>query len=130
MAKVKRKTKIVQALNSLDKTDIYSMMMFILWKLRDDPEFANLSESCYLFDGKSLSRFLAYYGGMTIKVPTLRDMRLVLKALTLYQYVNSEEGTFEEGLKGCAEGEFSEEELIKTYNKAVEVIDQYDFKRN
>lgn len=124
----KRVTRIVDALNTLNKTDVYSLLLFTLYKMHDDPKYSTLSELCYILDGENLSKFLTYYGGMTITVPTLRDFRLMLQTLLLYQYVNLEKGTFEEALKVLS-NEFTEKELKETYSKLLEVISSYDFKR-
>lgn len=125
----KRTTKIVDALNALNKTDVYSLLLFTLYKLHDDPKYTTLSELCYILDGENLSKFLTYYGGMTITIPTLREFRLVTQALLLYQYVNLEKGTFEEALKASSE-EFTEAELKETYMKLLDVVSSYDFKRD
>ena len=91
----KRTTKISEALRSMNKTDIYSLMLFVLYKMKEDPDYLTLTELCYILDGENLVRFLSYFGGMTIKVPESRDLRLVFQALRLYQFVNLEQGTFE-----------------------------------
>lgn len=129
MAIKRRKTKLTEALNSLNKTDIYSLMLFTLYKMNDDPKYSTLSELCYILDGDNLSKLLSYYGGMTIKIPTLREMRLLLQALLLFQYVNLEKGTFEEGLKAVTEDEFEPEEIKSTYKLLLEVVDNYEFSR-
>lgn len=128
MVKKKRTTKIVEALNALNKTDIYSLMLFTLYKMRDIPKYSTLSELCYILDGENLSKFLSFYGGMTITVPTLEEMRLVLQALLLYQYVNLEHGDFEEALKVVSD-EFPADEIRKVYDKLIEIIRDYDFRR-
>lgn len=128
MVKKKRTTKIVDALNALNKTDIYSLMLFTLYKMKEVPEYSTLSELCYVLDGDNLSKFLSYFGGMTITVPTLSDMRLLVQALLLYQYVNIEEGEFNEALKALAD-EFTEDQIKEVYDKIVEVIKDYDFRR-
>lgn len=125
----KRTTKIVESLNALNKTDVYSLLLFTLYKMNNLPEYSTLSELCYILDGDNLSKFLSYFGGMTIKVPTLRDMRLMLQGLLLYQYVNIEEGDYNEALKALVD-EFSEDEIKTVYNKIVEVTKEYDFRRD
>lgn len=125
----KRTTKIVESLNALNKTDVYSLLLFTLYKMKEVPEYSTLSELCYILDGDNLSKFLSYFGGMTIKVPTLRDMRLLLQGLLLYQYVNIEEGDYNEALKALVD-EFSEEEIKTVYDKIVEVTKNYDFRRD
>lgn len=125
----KRTTKIVESLNTLNKTDVYSLLLFTLYKMKDLPEYSTLSELCYILDGDNLSKFLSYFGGLTIKVPTLKDMRLLLQGLLLYQYVNIEEGKYEDALKALAD-EFTQDEIKTVYDKIVEVTKEYDFKRD
>ena len=59
--KNKRITRVTAALNSLNKDDIYSMMLFILYKLKDSPDCLALSELCYIINNDSLNKFLRYY---------------------------------------------------------------------
>lgn len=123
----KRITKITEALNSLKTEDIYSILMFTLYKLKDNPNYLALSELCYLFDREALTKFLTYYGGMTITLPTLRDLRLLLEGFTLYQYVNVQGKPFEEGLKALSCADFTADEVKETYAQIVEVISNYEF---
>ena len=125
----KRTTKISEALRSMNKTDIYSLMLFVLYKMKEDPDYLTLTELCYILDGENLVRFLSYFGGMTIKVPESRDLRLVFQALRLYQFVNLEQGTFEEGLRAATTEEFDKEDNKKMYAKICEAVANYDFGR-
>jgi hypothetical protein len=63
-------------------------MLFITYKLQDIPEYAVLSELCYLLDGSNLTRLLTYFAGRTIKIPTEDEFATMANALLLYQYVN------------------------------------------
>lgn len=123
----KRVSKVSEALNALKTEDIYSLLMFTLYKLRDDPKYMALSELCYMFNRETLTKFLTYYGGMTITLPTLRDLRLLLEAFTLYQYVNLENQSFEDGLRALCNADFTEDEIKQTYAKVAEVISNYEF---
>ena len=42
--------QIKDNLNKLKQEDTYSMMMFLLYKLQDVPEYAALSELAYILD--------------------------------------------------------------------------------
>ena len=42
----KRTTKISEALRSMNKTDIYSLMLFVLYKMKEDPDYLTLTELC------------------------------------------------------------------------------------
>jgi hypothetical protein len=82
------KTSIKANLNNLHLSDIYSLMLFIIYKLQDVPEYAVLSELCYLLDGNNLTRLLTYFAGKTITFPTEDEMATLTNALLLYQYIN------------------------------------------
>lgn len=123
----KRVSQVRTALDQLDKDDIYSLMLFALYKLRDMPEYLALSELCYVLDSDNLPKFLSFFGGMTLQVPTLKDMRLVLAALKIYQYVNIEHGDFEEALTASVTDEMSVDEVKDTYVKICEVMKNYEF---
>lgn len=123
----KRLTQVRTALDSLDKEDIYSLMLFTLYKLRDMPEYLTLSELCYVLDSANLPKFLSFFGGMTIQIPTLKDMKLVLAALKIYQYVNVDQGDFEEALKASLTDEINVDEVKDTYVKVCEVMSNYEF---
>lgn len=123
----KRVSQVRTALDQLDKDDIYSLMLFALYKLRDMPEYLALSELCYVLDSDNLPKFLSFFGGMTLQVPSLKDMRLVLAALKIYQYVNIEHGEFEEALTASVTDEMSVDEVKDTYVKICEVMKNYEF---
>ena len=82
------RTNIKANLNSLHLSDIYSLILFIIYKLQDIPEYAVLSELCYLLDGNNLTRLLAYFAGKTITFPTEEEMATMTNALLMYQYIN------------------------------------------
>ena len=123
----KRVSQVRTALDQLDKDDIYSLMLFALYKLRDMPEYLALSELCYVLDSDNLPKFLSFFGGMTLQVPTLKDMRLVLASLKIYQYVNIEHGEFEEALTASVTDEMSVDEVKDIYVKICEVMKNYEF---
>ena len=128
MRKTNKKLSCVRtALSELDKDDIYSLMLFTLYKLRDIPEYLTLSELCYVLDDSNLPKFLSFFGGMTLKVNTLKDMRVVLSALKIYQYVNIEKGEFEAALKASVTDDISVDEVKDAYIKICEVMQSYEF---
>ena len=51
--------------------DTYSLAMFILYKLTNIPEYSINGELPYILDKKNLLNFCNYFGGRTIRVPTL-----------------------------------------------------------
>lgn len=127
MASGKRLTKITEALNQLNKDDIYSLMLFTLYKMKDIPDYLTLIELAYILDGDTLSKFLKYFGGMTLAIPPKEQFELVVQALYLYQYVNLEGGDIEDGLKAVLTNDVDREEVKALYAKIIEVLTDYEF---
>lgn len=74
----------------LQDVDVYSLILFALYKIREVPEFSAISELAYTLDKKNLLRLCEYFGGRTIKIPTLEDIEDMTYALLLYQMVDIE----------------------------------------
>jgi hypothetical protein len=123
---MKKETK--EKLESLQLTDVYSLMLFSIFKMKDIPEYSTLSELAYILDKESLFNFLEYYGGTTIKVPTIQEFNQVIRALLLYQAVNLEGVEFNKAFKNI-EQEFQNNDTREAYFKIVKVLDKYDFRR-
>ena len=67
---------IKENLNTLELSDVYSLMLFVLYKVQDIPEYAVLSELCYLMDSRSLTRLFTYFAGKTITIPTESEFKI------------------------------------------------------
>ena len=125
------KTNLKQNLNTLQLSDVYSLMFFILYKVQDIPEYATVSELCYLLDGSNLTRLLTYFAGQTIKIPTESEISILANALLLYQYINVD------GLSMTAAQEKLEDltnkqkdEATKLYIKLIPVMNEYNISRS
>ena len=73
---------------------IFSLILFILYKIQEIPEYAVTSELCYLLDGANMTRLLTYFEGRTITIPTKEEFATVTNALLMYQYINIDGETF------------------------------------
>ena len=73
-------------LNFLNPRDAYAVATALLYALRVQPQYSVISELPYLLDYDSFIKFIKYYGGQTIRVPTLEEMSEVFKLMLLYQY--------------------------------------------
>ena len=54
----KKKTKVQESLQTLNKTDVYSLLLFTLYKMHDIDEYSSLSELCYVLDNDNLIKLL------------------------------------------------------------------------
>ena len=125
------KTNIKANLNSLHLSDIYSLILFIIYKLQDIPEYAVLSELCYLLDGANLTRLLTYFAGKTITIPTEEEFATMTNALLLYQYINIEGNTLVDAqakLEDITPKQM--DKITELYLKILPIMRQYNIDRS
>ena len=123
------KSNILKSLEELEQPDIYSLLLFSIYKLYDVPEYSTLSELVYTLDKKNLYNFLSMYGGLTIKVPTLQDLQKMLDALLLYQLIHFEKMESKDALKQFSNIIYPQKELIDRYKTLEIILSQYNFKQ-
>ena len=129
------KSSLIKALEELDKDDIYSLMLFALYRLKDTSEYATLSELVYLLDKETLFKFVNYYGGLTIRVPTMSELKTMLYALMMYQQINVEESSTLDDhdihniLRNISIDDVPESDIKAAYRTICEVLSNYEFKK-
>lgn len=126
---INMKTNISTNLNSLHLSDIYSLMLFVMYKLQDVPEYAVLSELCYLLDGNNLTRLLTYFAGKTITIPTEEDFAAMTNAMLLYQYINIDGLSLTEAQSKIKVTQKQKEKLTNLYLAILPIMQQYNIDR-
>ena len=119
--------RIKKDLTTLKDTDIWSLVLFALYKMRYVPEYSSLSELVYILDKPSVLKLCEYYGGMTIKIPTVDELEFLVYVLLLYQKVNIEKIEYDTAISEIG---FKSSELRRVksdYQKICEVLDKYEF---
>ena len=125
------KNNIKKSLNSLHLSDIYSLMLFILFKVQEVPEYAVASELCYLLDGANMTRLLTYFAGRTVTFPTESEMSIVTNALLMYQYINIDGNTFTEAQNKLDKLTKKEKDKVtELYVKLLPIMKQYNIDRS
>lgn len=78
--------KISKKLSMSEKyNEKFSLILFLLYKLKDDPKYSILSELPFVLDKSNLLNLLEYFGGRTITIPTKRDLLNIITALSLLE---------------------------------------------
>lgn len=116
--------------NELDKlktVDIYSLLLFVLFKLRDIPEYNTLSELAYILEKDSLLNICEYFGGQTITVPTIEELEGLVHALLLYQYVELDGFSYNIAIKKLGLESYQLRRVKKDYKKICEILENYEF---
>lgn len=125
------KNNIKKNLNNLHLSDIYSLMLFILFKVQEVPAYALTSELCYLLDGANMTRLLTYFAGKTVTFPTESEMTVVTNALLMYQYINIDGETFTAAQNKL--GKLSQKErdaVTELYVQLLPIMKQYNIDRS
>lgn len=118
---------IRDALSRLTKPDIYSLMLFVLFKLKDTNEYSSLSQLSYILDKDNLLKLCEFYGGTTITIPTIEDLEAVFNALLLYQEVNIEKQDLDKMIGKRDLQRPEKRKLLDCYDVIVDVLKNYDF---
>ena len=124
------RNSIKNNINNLHLSDIYSLMLFIMYKVQEIPDYAVLSELCYLLDGSNMTRMLTYFSGRTVTFPTAKEMAIVTNALLMYQYINIDGEsltTAQNKLENLTAKQ--KEEVIELYLKIIPIMRQYNIDR-
>lgn len=125
------KPSIKKSLNNLHLSDIYSLMLFILFKVQEIPEYAVTSELCYLLDGANMTRLLTYFAGKTVTFPTEAEMAIVTNALLMYQYINIDGETFTAAQNKLGDLTKKEKDKVtELYVQILPIMKQYNIDRS
>lgn len=116
---------IKSELQKLKQIDIWSLMLFVLYNFQNVPEYSALSELAYVLDEKNLLKFCEYFGGQTIKVPTVDQLEETLYGMLLYQYIDIEKMTEKEAVE-LLRVDSSKHKAIKNCYKSLKcVLEKY-----
>lgn len=101
-----------------------------MYKLQDIPDYAALSELCYLLDGANLTRLLTYFSGKTLQVPTQEEFSNMSKALLLYQYINIDGDSLVDAQKKLENTTPKQrDQITELYVKILPIVRQYNVDR-
>ena len=116
-------------LDNLRTKDIYSLILFALFKLKDLPEYSALSELAYILDKENLLKLCEFFGGMTITIPTMQELESIVYSLVLYQYVNIDGMDYNDAVQLLGKKSCDLRTVKSAYVKLVAILDKYDFNK-
>lgn len=81
----------------LGEEETFMLSLILLAHMHEDDKYKNLSELIFLFDNyKGFKQFIKYYEGMTIQVPTIKELKQSLRLLALFQKVMVDKKDFDQ----------------------------------
>ena len=120
-------TMITESIKKLKTRDIYSILLFVLFKITEIPEQSTLSELAYILDQQSLLKLCEYFGGTTITIPTIEDLEILTYCLLVYNDVVVEKQDFETVLGKLPVESNVLKKIRAQYIEMQEVLDKYEF---
>lgn len=116
---------IRKELDNLKMTDTFSLILFVLYKIRDVEEYSTISELAYILDKDALLDLCEYFGGMSIKIPSIDELESIINSLLLYQYINIDGYSYDEAIKKIGFDSFQLRQIKKDYNKICSILSEY-----
>lgn len=117
---------IKEELQKLHEPDIWSLLLFVLFKIKDIPEYSGISELAYILDRKNLLKLCEYFGGTTITIPTIEELEILVYGLLLYQYINIEGIPEDDALVMISREGLGQKAVKNSYLKIKETLQNYD----
>lgn len=102
-------------------------MLFALYKANELPEYSSLSQLSYILDKDNLLKLCEFYGGTTIRIPTISELETLLSALLIYQQVDLEGMNLDDVLTSYKNKTGSNLEVKKHYYNLKEILSKYNF---
>jgi len=116
---------IKEELQKLKEPDLWSLLLFALFKLKDIPEYSSISELSYILDRKNMLKLCEYYGGSTIRIPTIEELEEMIYGLSVYQQVNIEGKRLEDVLSSLSDA-VELKSVKQAYSKIRDTLSNYD----
>ncbi len=117
--------QLTKDLNNLADTDLINLLLYGIYKLSDKPEYSSLCELIYVLDKESLFKLCSVYGGTTITVPTMTELKKMINVLLVYQKVH-EGMSFEKAYQEVDITVDGKKELFDRYQAFSEILEEYD----
>lgn len=114
---------------SLRENDTYSLVLFALYKMQDDPALSTMSELAYTLDHDNFLRLIEAFGGTTITIPSVEQIETLIFALMIFQRVDIGKEKFTSVIKEIANRANDLSDVLTLYEKLREILKKYEFTR-
>lgn len=118
--------RLIDKMKTLGYDSSFSYILFLLYKLSDDPKYATLSELPFLMNKENLLTFLDYYGGKTITLPTKQQLLNVISALSIMQQTSFKNLTDNEVEEMVSDIQHKKE-ILNCYRDIQGILSRYEF---
>ena len=114
-------------IENLKQVDFYSIILFSLFKMTNNPEYSSLSQLCYVLDKDNLLNLCEFFGGQTIKIPTIKELESLVYSLLLYQYVKIDKMDYDKAIDLIGHESCQLRQVKKQYQHICKILENYTF---
>lgn len=115
------------SINTMKENDIYSLILYAIYKCTKNPQYSTLSELIYTLDRENFMKLCAIFGGCVVKIPTLEELKVYSSGLLVYNLIN-EGKDIKEALALTELDSKKYPEVIEVYRTIDEVLKSYECK--
>ena len=116
--------------DSLRQQDIYSLMLFVLYKLKNNANYSTVSEVAYLLNKEDLLTLCEFYGGQTITIPTIAELECILNALLMFEKVDLRGESYNKVVSEFSFRDVDKQQLVNAYEAIKYILKDYKFTLN
>ena len=102
-------------------------MLFVLYKLRDVPEYSGISQLAYVLDEDNFLNLCEYFGGLQIKIPSIGELKDIVDALLLYQYIDIDGMEYSTAVEKVGFSSSQMRHVKKIYREIKHILREYNF---
>ena len=116
----------MKTINDLKEDDLISILLYAIYKMSNDGEYSTLSELIYVLDRNTLYKLCSIFGGVTLKIPTLTELKIFIGALVVYQSMVEEGTSFNTAFNKTNLDISYKKEVFNIYNILTDIISNYN----
>lgn len=112
-------------LKNLKEDDVWTLIMYTIYKCTGIQEYSLLSELVYTLDKKNLLNLCAILGGTTIRIPTIDELNIFTEALAVFQTSEAENLSFHVAFRKNGFPPAHKPQVANIYNMLKGIINEY-----
>lgn len=113
-------------IDKLKEKDLYGIILYAIYKCTNIQEYSTISELIYSMDKYSFLNLCSVFGGTTIKIPTINEVKIYTNALLIYQLMAEDNISFDEAYDKTGLDKEYKTVVAKIYATIKEIVSNYE----
>lgn len=117
---------IKKELKKLNESDVYSLIMFIMYQNNKLPQYSSMSQLSFILDSKNFLNLCEYFGGTDLHIPKIEEFEQYVVALTVYKKVHFDNILLENAIAQIDES-YDIDSIVTIYRTIENSLKEVDF---